>query len=144
MKPAISKNILIVDDDKTFLESLTTGLGEEYPVVDGGEGKEAIDVVRKSAIDVARGDIKLLDIDGLEVLQEIKEINNKIGVILIFDKPNDIKNLKTRIKSLLKLRRDNTYNFREYPLDLENRIDRVKDCLRQIMVNINYTRSPMR
>ncbi|MEW6621480.1 MAG: response regulator [bacterium] len=77
--------------------------------------------------------MKLRDLYGLEVLRQIKEIEPHIIVILMsiscskeiiiralqlkaddyFDKPIDIKNIKTRIRSLLELK-ENPYNFREY------------------------------
>lgn len=118
-------NVLIVDNDYGMREGLTSVLENEYTVLGVGEGKEAINVIKNNSIDVVILEIELPEIDGFKVLQRIKEINNEIIVILItaygskeiiiqalrlnaddyLDKPIDIRSLKTRIRSLLELKK---------------------------------------
>jgi YesN/AraC family two-component response regulator len=149
MSSISQKNVLIVDDDYNFRESLIIALNDEYSVLDVGEGKRALELIKKDLIDIVILDIKLPDIDGIEVLRQIRKVDGKLPVILItaygtkeiaiksiklhvddyFDKPINIKELKRSIKSLLKLKED-FYNFKEYPLDIEKRLVKIKDILK--------------
>ena len=67
-------NILLVDDDKSILASMTTILESEgYSVEIAESGKEAIEKSAGKIYDIIVLDIKLPDIDGTELLQKIGE-----------------------------------------------------------------------
>lgn len=76
-------NILIVDDEKSLQHSLKMALDGNYTVFSAGTGKEALDLARKKAIDLVLLDIRLPEVDGIEVLERIKEIDETINVIMI-------------------------------------------------------------
>ena len=75
--------ILIVEDEQYLLDFYTdefTDIG--FEVRSFSTGKEALDWIRKERPRVVVLDIKLGDMEGLRVLEEIKEFDRSIPVIL--------------------------------------------------------------
>lgn len=65
------KRVLIVDDEKLFLSSLTEGLSaysDEFAVVTANNGEEAIEELRSQSIDMVVTDLKMPKMDGLQLL----------------------------------------------------------------------------
>jgi two-component system, NtrC family, response regulator AtoC len=80
MKPSI----LIVDDDDVIQETLSDVLKKRgYEIFLASSGKETLEMIKKNIIDLILLDIRLPDIDGLEVLKKIKEIESEILVIMM-------------------------------------------------------------
>jgi two-component system, NtrC family, response regulator AtoC len=80
MKPSI----LIVDDDDVIQETLSDVLKKRgYEIFLSSSGKETLEMIKKNIIDLILLDIRLPDIDGLEVLKKIKEIDSEILVIMM-------------------------------------------------------------
>ncbi len=78
------KKILIVDDEKSLLESLEMFLSEKgYNVACATTAAEAIEKNGSFKPDVIVLDIRLPDKDGLEVLKEFRETTRKSNVIII-------------------------------------------------------------
>ena len=79
-----TSNILIVDDEPLVLDSLT-GLMMElgYSVTPCRDGNEAMDNFTKDKIDIVITDIKMPIISGIELLENIHNINKEIPVILM-------------------------------------------------------------
>ncbi len=75
--------ILVVEDEKNLLDLYTDELVDAgFEVRPIESGKEAIDSVKKERPNVVVLDIKLQDIEGLRVLEAIKEFDRSIPVIL--------------------------------------------------------------
>ena len=75
--------ILVVEDEKNLLDLYTDELMDAgFEVRPIASGKEAIDWVKKERPNVVVLDIKLQDIEGLRVLEAIKEYDRSIPVIL--------------------------------------------------------------
>jgi len=75
--------ILIVEDEKYLLDLYSEEFTDAgFAVNSISTGKAAIDWVRKERPRVVVLDIKLGDMEGLRVLEEIKEIDKSIPVIL--------------------------------------------------------------
>ncbi len=80
MKPSI----LIVDDDEIMRETLLDVLKKSgYEIYAEGSGNGALSLIKKHIIDLVLLDMKLPDIDGLEVLKKIKELDTDILVIIM-------------------------------------------------------------
>ena len=80
MKPVI----LLVDDEDTirlFLEK--TLRDEDYDAVSAATGSEAIELTRSKLPDLVLLDLKLPDMNGLEVLRQIKEDFPEVCVIML-------------------------------------------------------------
>jgi two-component system response regulator PilR (NtrC family) len=77
-------NILVVDDESSMREFLEIMLNKEgYQVATAAGGGEAIDLLKKSDFDLVITDIRMKEIDGLEVLKKCKELHPNTIVILI-------------------------------------------------------------
>ncbi len=78
------ERILIVDDDLSLSHFLTKALSQKgYQVTPCHSGREALDVVRKGETDLVLLDNKLPDLNGLDILKEIKRDHAKVSVIIM-------------------------------------------------------------
>ena len=76
--------ILIVDDEQNILLYLSEALEDEgYAIDTKNNGKEAISLVDKEEFDLLLVDLKLKDIDGLQVMREAKIRWPDIAVIML-------------------------------------------------------------
>ena len=79
-----SANVLIVDDDPTLrqtMEAIVRSAGMNS--ISAGTGEEALDAVRRSAVDVMLLDVQLPGVSGLQVLRQVRERHPDIGVIMV-------------------------------------------------------------
>lgn len=77
-------NILVVDDKDSMRNMLTETLVEEGYRVDLAEsGRKAIDLVKNKSYDLVLTDLKMPEISGMDVLSEVKEIDNETSVIVM-------------------------------------------------------------
>jgi DNA-binding NtrC family response regulator len=78
-------NVLVVDDEEDFVETLVNRLKKrKVPTTGVLSGEEAIDLMKKREFDVVILDIKMPGgIDGIETLREIKKIQPLAEVILL-------------------------------------------------------------
>ena len=80
------KRILFVDDEKDLVEMVKSHLeAYGYNVVAAYTGKEALEKAGAGNIDLILLDIMLPDIDGYQVLKELKSspVTNRIDVIML-------------------------------------------------------------
>jgi len=78
------KNILIVDDEEDIRSLYESEFEiEGYKIYSVSSGSEALDFVENNfSLDLVILDIKMDDMDGLEVLENIRTRTNKVPVIL--------------------------------------------------------------
>jgi DNA-binding NtrC family response regulator len=88
--------ILVVDDDPGVRESFRLILEDHYDVVDVPDGPSALDVVRASPMDLVLLDIRLPGMDGIEVLERIKTIDERVEVILV----TAVKTVRTAVAAM--------------------------------------------
>lgn len=83
------KRILIVHDDQTEITLYQLILQEEgYIVETATTGLQALWVVRKTGFHLVIINTKLPDLTGEEVAKELKQTEDKIGIVLITDYAN--------------------------------------------------------
>ena len=76
--------ILVIDDQNAILESLSMFFSEKgYETLTAEYGKEGLEKVQSEQPDIVISDIRLPDINGIEVLKAIRSINGQIFVIMI-------------------------------------------------------------
>lgn len=76
--------ILIVDDEKSILESLEGILKDEgYSVTTAENGAMAMEIIRTEPPDLVLLDIWMPDMDGIKALKAIKEYRSDLGVIIM-------------------------------------------------------------
>jgi len=88
--------ILIVDDDPGIRESFRLILEEHYELIEAGDGRQAIEIVRTSDIDLVLLDIRLPEMDGIEVLERIKALDDQVEVILV----TAVKTVRTAVAAM--------------------------------------------
>ncbi|MEW6203257.1 MAG: response regulator [bacterium] len=78
------KKILVVDDEAHIRQLYKDELEDEgYDVLLAASGGEALKTIEREHIDLVMLDIKMPDVNGLEILGKIKEINENLPVILV-------------------------------------------------------------
>jgi DNA-binding NtrC family response regulator len=79
------KTILVVDDKIVQLKTLRRGLRiKGYQVVEAISGKEALDhLIKDNKIDIVLTDYAMPEMNGIELLQKIRENNKTIPVIIM-------------------------------------------------------------
>ena len=76
--------ILVVEDDAAMLELLREALDEEdYEVETAAGGRAGVERVKRGGIDLVVSDVKMPDLDGLDMLREIKACEPSPYVITI-------------------------------------------------------------
>jgi DNA-binding NtrC family response regulator len=88
--------VLVVDDDPGVRESFRLILEDHYDVIDVPDGPAALDTVRASEIDLVLLDIRLPGMDGIEVLERIKALDEGIEVILV----TAVKTVRTAVAAM--------------------------------------------
>jgi len=89
MKEREQARILVIDDDATVRRSLEVVLKEDGYEVDVAEnGKEAIAKSKARLYNIALVDLRLPDMDGVELLTAMREAVPKMGKIIITGYPS--------------------------------------------------------
>jgi DNA-binding NtrC family response regulator len=80
----IPTRILLVDDENDFVEMLSLRLQEVgEKVVEAYSGRECLEKLEQTDIDVVILDVKMPGMDGIETLQEIKKHYPLVEVIML-------------------------------------------------------------
>ncbi len=75
--------VLVVDDDPGVRESFRLILEDEFEVVEAADGPQALEHIQRSPVDLVLLDVRLPGIDGIDVLERIKALDDRIEVILV-------------------------------------------------------------
>ena len=118
--------LLLVDDEKGFVNVVAKRMSKRnIDVTKAYSGTEALQALRKTDFDVAVLDLKMEDMDGIEVLKIFKKIDPDLSVIMLtghgseeaaregvkfgaanyLTKPCDFEELVEKIKKVYKGRR---------------------------------------
>ncbi|MCK9426840.1 MAG: response regulator [Ignavibacteriaceae bacterium] len=91
------QKILIVDDDKDMCNIISTILKQEgYKIFKAYDGKQAIREISIKNYNLVILDYRLPNMDGIEVLQKIRNMGLSINVIMISAYGNDSIKLKAK------------------------------------------------
>ena len=88
--------IMVVDDERGVRESFNIVLKDTSTVLLARNGREAIETLKKSAIDLILLDIRLPDIDGRELLRMFKETDPLTEVVMV----TAVKEIKAAVESI--------------------------------------------
>jgi DNA-binding NtrC family response regulator len=120
-KPA---RILVVDDDESIRKVLATILEDDgYAVDTAKNGKEAIKKSRVKFCNIALIDIRLPDIEGIELLAKIRDTKPKMRKIIITGYPS----LQNAVEALNK--GADAYIMK--PFDMDNVLKTIKEQLKK-------------
>ena len=85
-------HILLVDNEAEFLEAITYWLEtKQHQVQTCYSGKEAIESVKANPTDIVFLDIFMPEMDGMEVLTQIRSFNQTIPIIMLTGFPKEEK-----------------------------------------------------
>jgi two-component system response regulator AtoC len=121
---SLDKNvrILIVDDDENIRKTMQTTLEDEGYIVDlATNGNEAIEMTQETAYNIALLDIRLPDMEGVELLKLIKSNVPKTRKIMVTGYPS----MQNAISALNK----NADAYLIKPVDIEKLLKLVKTQL---------------
>ena len=115
-------NILIVDDESAIRESLRGVLEDEgYRVTDAASGEACLDQLQQKSFDVVLLDIWLPGMDGLQTLEQIRELETAPEVIIISGHGT--------IETAVRATKLGAFDFLEKPLSVERTLILVKNAL---------------
>jgi DNA-binding NtrC family response regulator len=78
-----TRRLLIVDDEPLILEVLSEHFSPEYMVDTALNGADALGAILRARPDVVMLDINMPRMNGVEVLKDIKQIDDSIAVIMV-------------------------------------------------------------
>ncbi|MCK5125732.1 MAG: sigma-54-dependent Fis family transcriptional regulator [candidate division Zixibacteria bacterium] len=77
-------SILVIDDKDSMRKMVSQTLAEEGYLVDTAKnGSDGIDKAKEKPFDLVITDMKMAEMDGLQVLSNIKQLNNETAVIIM-------------------------------------------------------------
>ena len=114
--------ILITDDERSIRNALKEILEYEKYEIDLAEnGQEAFELFKKNEYDLILSDIKMPKIDGIELLEKVKNENPEQAFILITGHGD----VETAVSAIQK----GAYDFIQKPIDLNRLLVTVKNAL---------------
>ncbi|MBW2027935.1 MAG: sigma-54-dependent Fis family transcriptional regulator [Deltaproteobacteria bacterium] len=129
--------ILVVDDEPGVRQSFNIVLKDKYKVFLAGTGEEAIDLLSRKSIGLALLDIRLPDLDGIELLGKLKEIDPNCEIIMV----TAVKEIKTAVKAI-KL---GAYEYILKPFSVEEVLNTIKRALEkhELEKEVTYLRNEL-
>jgi DNA-binding NtrC family response regulator len=124
--------ILIIDDDENIRKVLTTILEDEgYDVESVDTAKKAIERTRRKFYNLALIDIRLPDMEGIELLTKMKNATPKIRKLIITGYPT----LQNAVEAVN--RGADAYIMK--PFDMEKVLETIKDQLKKQQKEKRYS-----
>jgi DNA-binding NarL/FixJ family response regulator len=79
----LAVRVAIADDDPNFLRELVSVLGSEFEIVaTAADGRSAFDCIRQFRPDVAVLDLRMPELNGIEVTLELKQHPSSPGIVI--------------------------------------------------------------
>jgi DNA-binding NtrC family response regulator len=132
---SVQPSILIVDDEQSVRKTLTVILKKLGNILSASNGDEALSILCASKIDLVLLDVRLPDINGIDLLKKIKKIDPDIVAIMITAVPET----KTAVEAM-KL---NAYDYIIKPFDIDELKAKIRKSLqlKTIIDENKYLRS---
>ena len=81
--PTAKKRILIVDDEPLIVEVLSEHFKADYEIETATNGTDALAAVLRQRPDLMLLDINMPRMNGVEVLKDVKKIDDTIAVLMV-------------------------------------------------------------
>ena len=116
------ESILIVDDDESTRKSLSLILGKKgYETETTGTGRGALEKAKRRFFNVALLDIRLPDVEGVELLMPLKRMHPDMIVFMITGYPS----LETSVRTSL----EGALAYITKPLNMDTVLTAVREAL---------------
>ena len=117
-------HLLVVDDEKGFVQVLAKRLAKRgIQVAQAYSGSQGIQLLRRSDYDVALLDLKLEDMDGIEILKIFKKMDPDMPVIMLTGHGSE----KASIEGM----RHGAFDYLTKPHELSELVAQINEAVRQ-------------
>jgi two-component system response regulator AtoC len=113
--------LLIIDDDRSLLESYAVLLEDDFQVHTASSGTDGLRGLEQKDVHIILLDIRLPDMDGLEILRRLKALDENVDVVMI----TAVKDVRVAVEAI-KL---GAYDYLVKPFD----IDELQSILERIL-----------
>lgn len=114
--------ILIIDDEKSIRHTLREILEyEKYHIEEAENGKIGLDILKEEDFDIVLCDVKMPEMDGIEVLENARELDHTPQFIMISAHGN--------IDTAVEATKKGAYDFIQKPPDLNRLLLTIKNAL---------------
>ena len=111
-EPPRVRTVLVVDDDRVGRESLAEALTEMgYRALEAANGAVALRVLEEDAVDLVLTDLRMPDVDGIELLRRVRRRDSRVFVILI--------TAYATVKTAVEAMKLGAFNYVMKPIDLD-------------------------
>ena len=116
--------LLLVDDEKGFADIIAKRMSKrDIDVTKAYSGTEALQAIRKADFDVAVLDLKMEDMDGIEILKIFKKMDPDLAVIMLTGHGSE-EAAKDGIKF-------GAFDYLTKPCDLEELLTKIRKAYQQ-------------
>jgi two-component system response regulator PilR (NtrC family) len=117
------QTILVVDDEKSMREFLEIMLAKEgYQISLAASGEEAFQILERKKFDLLVTDIRMKDLDGIDVLKKAKALSPETMVVMI----SAFATAETAVEAM----KEGAYDYIPKPFKVEEFKKIVKDAIR--------------
>ena len=121
-------NLLIVDDEDQFLESISKSLEvRDFNVIAVNRREKAIEAARTTSIDIALVDLKMPGINGEETLKRLKSEHKWMEVVILTGHGT--------VDSAVECTRSGAYSYLQKPCDLDHLLQALKNAYKKKVIN---------
>jgi len=121
-------NLLIVDDEVDFLESISKSLRvRDFNVLAVNRGEKAIEAAKNNPIDIALVDLKMPGIDGEETLRSLKKKHKWMEIVILTGHGS--------IDSAVECTKSGAYEYLQKPCKLEELLEVLKNAYQNSVMN---------
>ena len=121
-------NLLIVDDEEDFLDSISKSLRvRDFNVLAVNRGEKAIEAAKKNPIDIALVDLKMPGINGEETLKILKEEHKWMEVVILTGHGT--------IDSAVECTRLGACSYLQKPCELNELLEVLEDAYKKKVMN---------
>ena len=83
--------VLVVDDEPPIRRFLRTSLtAQGYQVLQAEDGQEALDILKRNAVDVVVLDLGLPRMDGFEVIEKLRKAGSVVPIIVLSSRTDEV------------------------------------------------------
>jgi DNA-binding NtrC family response regulator len=121
-------NLLIVDDEERFLESIGKSLElRDFNVIAVNRGDKAIEAAKEHSIDVALVDLKMPGMSGEETLRQLKQENKWLEVVILTG--------HGAIQSAVECTKMGAFSYLQKPCELSELIEALQAAYKKKVMN---------
>ena len=117
-------SILVVDDDENIRLVLNKALEKEgYRVSTAKSGEEALSILQRSFFHVVISDIMMAEMNGIELLHQIKEMNSLMQIYIM--------TAHSTLPHVIQCMKGGAYDYFEKPLQLKDVMTSLNEASRR-------------